>query len=262
MKIILSRKGFDSGNGGQPSPILPDGTLLSLPIPYKNGIQFSKPTYQNMTYFDIIKQLNTKTQITENNYCHLDPDIRFDAKERDSKWKGLFGQSRSARQHLINQGVEEGDVFLFFGWFRQTELIEKKLRYKRGAPDLHVIYGYLQIGSIFEQKTDLFPNIEYHPHANFDEDNDCIYQASDFLEYYNDKPGYGTFKFNERLVLTKKGMSRSKWELPDYFRDIEISYHTKLSFVNDYFQSARIGQEFVIECNKPIHNWAKNILSN
>ena len=33
MKIILSRKGFDSGYGKIASPILPDGTLLSMPIP-------------------------------------------------------------------------------------------------------------------------------------------------------------------------------------------------------------------------------------
>ena len=33
MKVILSRKGFDAKNGGIPSPILPDGSLLSLPIP-------------------------------------------------------------------------------------------------------------------------------------------------------------------------------------------------------------------------------------
>ena len=33
MKIILSRKGFDSGSGGVPSPIFPDGQLLS---PYQN----------------------------------------------------------------------------------------------------------------------------------------------------------------------------------------------------------------------------------
>ena len=32
MKLILSRKGFDSANGGCPSPIL-DGRLCSLPIP-------------------------------------------------------------------------------------------------------------------------------------------------------------------------------------------------------------------------------------
>lgn len=33
MKVILSGKGFDSSYGGQDSPILPDGTLLSLSIP-------------------------------------------------------------------------------------------------------------------------------------------------------------------------------------------------------------------------------------
>ena len=33
MRIILSRKGLDSATGGIPSPILPDGQLLPLPIP-------------------------------------------------------------------------------------------------------------------------------------------------------------------------------------------------------------------------------------
>ncbi|MBA3801209.1 MAG: hypothetical protein H0X18_19410 [Geodermatophilaceae bacterium] len=33
MKLILSRKGFDSAAGGCPSPILEDGSMLSLPIP-------------------------------------------------------------------------------------------------------------------------------------------------------------------------------------------------------------------------------------
>ncbi len=33
MRIILSRKGFDSGSGGVPNPILPDGRLVPLPIP-------------------------------------------------------------------------------------------------------------------------------------------------------------------------------------------------------------------------------------
>lgn len=35
MKLILSRKGFDSSAGGKPSPIFPDGTMISLPIPDK-----------------------------------------------------------------------------------------------------------------------------------------------------------------------------------------------------------------------------------
>ena len=33
MKFILSRKGYDSQYGGEPSPVLADGTMLSLPIP-------------------------------------------------------------------------------------------------------------------------------------------------------------------------------------------------------------------------------------
>ena len=33
MKIILSRKGFDSANGGAASPLFDDGSAVSLPIP-------------------------------------------------------------------------------------------------------------------------------------------------------------------------------------------------------------------------------------
>ena len=33
MKIILSRKGFDSANGGIVSPISEDGAMISFPIP-------------------------------------------------------------------------------------------------------------------------------------------------------------------------------------------------------------------------------------
>ena len=32
-KLILSRKGFDSGSGGCPSPIFPDGTMFSVAHP-------------------------------------------------------------------------------------------------------------------------------------------------------------------------------------------------------------------------------------
>lgn len=38
MKIVLSRKGFDSSSGEVPSPILPDGTLLPQPIPDRRSV--------------------------------------------------------------------------------------------------------------------------------------------------------------------------------------------------------------------------------
>jgi len=33
MKIIFSKKGFDTSFGKKPSPIFPDGSMISLPIP-------------------------------------------------------------------------------------------------------------------------------------------------------------------------------------------------------------------------------------
>lgn len=36
MKVILSRKGFDSTNGGILSPIIDNRIMLSLPIPSKD----------------------------------------------------------------------------------------------------------------------------------------------------------------------------------------------------------------------------------
>ena len=32
-RLIFSRKGWDSAYGGRPCPVLPDGTMVSLPIP-------------------------------------------------------------------------------------------------------------------------------------------------------------------------------------------------------------------------------------
>ena len=49
MKIILSRKGFDSKFGGMASPILPDGTLLSLPIPSNDDVKFSELKWSKKT---------------------------------------------------------------------------------------------------------------------------------------------------------------------------------------------------------------------
>ena len=56
MKIILSRKGFDSSNGGISSPILPDGTLLSLPIPGKfDNLSFDDLNYNGVSFSNILR---------------------------------------------------------------------------------------------------------------------------------------------------------------------------------------------------------------
>ena len=40
MKIILSRKGFDSANGGIVGLIMEDGTLISFPLPSNDKDNF------------------------------------------------------------------------------------------------------------------------------------------------------------------------------------------------------------------------------
>lgn len=39
MKIIMSRKGFDSGYGGVASPIFSDRSMVSLPIPARWSVK-------------------------------------------------------------------------------------------------------------------------------------------------------------------------------------------------------------------------------
>ncbi len=259
MQVILSRKGFDSATGGQPSPILPDGTLLSLPIPASDSTQkFTDISFKGESYYDIIRQLKENTKIKEKWNCHLDPDLRKSCLQRKRNWRPLFGQADLSQNHLENNGVKAGDLFLFFGWFKETEKVHGKLQYKKNADDLHIIFGYLQIGAIFNNNN--FPEqVKYHPHAirEFKTNNNCIYEAGDVLSFARSYPGGGCFKYNENLVLTKSGYSRSKWNLPDFFRDIKISYHKPESFKSNYFQSVGRGQEFVIEENVFVSGWAK-----
>jgi hypothetical protein len=263
MKIILSRKGFDSGYGGQPSPILPDGTMLSLPIPARSDeLKFTDLTYNGRSYYDIITGLKPGTKIKESYKCHIDPDLRYDAIKRKTNWKPLFGQAGGSQGHLVKQGVGIGDLFLFFGWFKETEIINDRIHYIKNAPDIHAIFGYLEIGKTYTTANQLPAYAGYHPHADkFEtEKNNCIYEASDKLSIDNSLPGSGCFKFNGKLVLTKQGESRSRWSLPECFKDVNISYHTADSFKHEYFDSAKKGQEFVVECNGKIIEWAKDIL--
>ena len=61
MKIILSRKGFDSSAGKQASPIMPDGTLLSLPIPDEEDTNmFSSLQWKDKSYYDIISSFRPR----------------------------------------------------------------------------------------------------------------------------------------------------------------------------------------------------------
>lgn len=265
MKIILSRKGFDSQYGRQASPILPDGTLLSLPIPSEDGITYDSILWAGQSYLDIIRSLKPRTHLNVNSCCHLDPDLRNITCHRKPGWKPAFGQTGSSLSELRQNGVTKGDMFLFFGWFRQTEYYQERLRYVPKSPSLHVIYGYMQIGDIVESVEQIPEWLLYHPHANLKNYKDAwkkgqnaIYLPTNRLSFAPYLAGSGTFSYHKRLVLTKAGYSRSRWEFPEYMRGVPIT-HNPNGWKPDYFQSSAIGQEFVMDGTSPVTDWVKKL---
>ena len=149
MKIILSRKGFDSACGGAASPILPDGRMVSLPIPEP------KPGPESRRYREIVgaggvnlgtlaRDL-TRGKVRAADRAHLDPDLDAASVARLPGWKPLFGQTGAAERHLQNQGVGPGDVFLFYGWFRPCARVPGRYLAVPDSPHRHVLYGWLQV---------------------------------------------------------------------------------------------------------------------
>ncbi len=276
MKLILSRKGFDSGYGGIPSVILPTKELVSFPIPDSNSkIQYSDiSTTGYGTYADLISKLNNGVIKLDNQKfnvnsigCHLDPDICFGAKNRQALWRGILGQAGASQTHLENMGVDVGDVFLFFGWFKNTEEDAiGNLVYSKGKnEDKHLIFGYLEIGEILKVNK-LTPLNWQQDHVHVvrgqnASDKDTIYIAREKSQFDNTKNGYGVFTFDNKRVLTKGGHTKSKWDLPDFFKATNISYHSQNSWKNGYFQSAAKGQEFVVDVTPDIYKWVIDILS-
>ena len=176
-----------------------------------------------------------------------------------------YGQTGSSLSELRTNGVKKGDLFLFFGWFKQTEYYQGKLRYVPKSPNLHVIYGYMQIGEIIESAEKIPCWLRYHPHANMEnykeawgKEMNAIYLPTNHLSFATELSGSGTFDFKKNLVLTKEGYSRSRWDFPEAMRGIPIS-HNPYGWKSDYFQSAAIGQEFVMDGTPAVMDWIKKL---
>ena len=86
-------------------------------------------------------------------------------------------------------------------------------RFVRGSPELHVLWGWLQVDEKY-RVADLRPNdlpwTRHHPHlfGGYRGDQNTAYAASMSLnlggnDEQNSIPGWGAFpKFDQRLVLT------------------------------------------------------------
>jgi hypothetical protein len=243
--------------------------MISLPIPVEDETRYSDLRIDDETYYDLMKRLRPKIrcdgilrELTEETRCHVDPDIYESILTRYKNWKPCFGQIGAAQSHLANQNVQKGDLFLFFGWFRRTMLSKKReLKFYGSRRGFHSIFGYMQIGDVVKcSGTYREPMwMRGHPHLlrkRRMEQNNTIYIASDRLTWGSGISGAGVFQFDRSLVLTKEGSPPSRWSLPDLFRSVNISYHSEESWKDGYFQSATIGQEFVIEPSKEVGDWA------
>jgi len=280
MKVILSRKGTDSSAGGIASPIFPDGRLLSLPIPQADGpVRYSQLQLDNLPLSRLIKQLGGKQWRSG---CHLDPDIDRRIVPPNSQWLAAFGQSGSAQRHLEQEGVGEGDLFLFFGWFREVEKIKGRWQYRAGAPDLHHLYGWLQVGEILKpaQQPELlqrFPQLANHPHMQKDYPFNTLYLPSERLCLPGlalDLPGAGCFTHRRPVLQLSQGdQTRSVWQLPEGFWPQDparaLSYHRQpwrwqRQGGQVQLQAAARGQEFVFDTASggDISPWLRRVLAD
>jgi hypothetical protein len=266
MRIIFSRKGFDSSSGGKPSPIFPDGRMVSLPIPDKRSpIRYTDIRWQEYNLGSLVADL-TDGRIPASHSAHLDPDINSESLSRQSEWLPIFGQTGAAQGHLRNNGVQAGDVFLFFGLFRNVINTDGKLVWDARSSLRHVLWGWLQIEEILKVddcNLSTYGWAMYHPHFHREsETNNTLYVSRKHLTLpgvaAGELPGAGVFPhFSVKLVLTAStATTPSHWELPRWFYPHDgkypLTYHSNMARWQRTENGTRLdavarGQEFVLD---------------
>lgn len=282
MKLILSRKGFDSSSGGVPSPIFPDGKIVSLPIPDKSSsVTYGDIFHDGSSLGNLVTDL-TNGRIPPHYRAHIDPDLIHNSLPRLPNWRPIFGQSGQAQSHLRNNKVGQGDIFLFFGLFRRIEMLNGAYTWVRDARPCHVIWGWLQVAEVLQ-----FGNsrphgsewAEYHPHFNRGTDpHNVVYSARRLLridQLIENLPGAGSFpRFSlSRQLTAQHAKNVSTWELPDWFHPDEnrkpLTYHTdtlrwQKRDDRTELKSVARGQEFILDCDEypeAVH-WACELIRN
>jgi hypothetical protein len=222
MKLIFSRKGFDSTAGGVPSPIV-DGVPVSLPIPARDR---SCTTFADRGLQDLVTQ-STRGKLTGADLCHDDPMFA----------DGLcwFGQCGAAQGHLTKHGVGPGDHFVFFGLFADPETGERH----------HRIFGHMKVLAVgapgdVERSPHWREPPRPHPHLSGE------WPANNALWF-----GTGTTAVSAApaLRLTRPGGPLNLWDVPPWLKRRGLTYHDRPErwIARTGLDSAKRGQEFV--CN-------------
>lgn len=238
MRIIFSRKGFDSSAGGGPSPVV-QGRPLSLPIPAGKGPSVTR--YGDLG-LDEYALKASRGKWGAQDFCHYDPQALPGGR-------AMLGQCGAAQTHLARGGVGPGDLFLFFGLFRDGD-----------APAHHRIFGYLQIEEIVDLATAPPPRIAELsalgcPHAlAMHAANDAVYC------------GAGAFarRAHPGLRLTVPEGPPSLWNVPAWLRQTGLTYHGREDrwLPRGRLQSVARGQEFIADIGrrKAPRDWAAQMI--
>ena len=226
MRIIFSRKGFDSAAGGGASPIV-GGTPVSLPIP---GGGFSRTTYGDLG-LGALAGAASRGGLGGDDLCHHDPMFRADGT-------CLFGQCGAAQTHLANQQLGMGDIFVFFGLFREEATGEAH----------HRIFGFLKVEELIDLATcpdavrEALADIG-HPHAlGMHGRNDVIYCGR----------GSTARSAPPALRLTVEGGPPSLWHRSSWLKQGGLTYHDRPDrwLRGSRLQSVARGQEFVADIGR------------
>jgi len=237
VKVIFSRKGFDSGAGRAPSPII-DGRPQSLPIPTRRR---SDTTYGDLGLADVVEKV-TRGRLNGSDLCHFDPMFENS--------RCAFGQTGTAQTHLANNGVGVGDVFLFFGLFVNGD----------GKDRHHRIFGYLDVEEVVdfgpEPSRSMQPKgfTQQHPHTIGEwNPNNTLYLG----------PGVTTTSASSELRLTVPGGPLSQWNIPSWLKQAGLTYHSKPErwLADGTLSAVARGQEFVsdITGNFEAMDWVNEI---
>lgn len=264
MKLILSRKGFDTSAGGCPNPVFPDGSFLALPIPDpQSPIRYSQIRHQGHSLGPMVSQL-TGNRAFSRKGAHLDPDLLADALERQPGWGPLLGQHGAAQAHLANHGVGKGDLFLFFALFRPVEKVRGRWRFVPGSRAFHAIWGWLQVAEVWSlgESRQVPAWAAYHPHLFGQRSaHNSLYMAGEELTLTGGKaplPGAGVVPGISALqrLTAPDAAGVTDWRLPAAFmpepEKEPLSYHQKMARWQEEdehwcrLKCAARGQEFVL----------------
>jgi hypothetical protein len=279
MRIVLSRKGFDTVSGGCPSPIFPDGSMLALPIPDRTSpVRYRELVWKGRNVGELVEHLTRGGQQASDG-AHLDPDLRRDARSRPPGWRPVLGQVAAAQGHLRNRGVGPGDLFLFWGLFRE---VDGDLSWV-GRP-VHVIWGWMQVGVVAPVDATIRRALTRsawcwatdHPHLAFPPDpSNTLYVAADRLSvagFTGATAAAGVFDSFEpdRQLTARTARTTSCWSLPALFMPRgrrALSYHDDpsrwtLDGSSVLLRAAARGQEFVLDASEypEAIEWAASLL--